>query len=228
MGSILSDKPTTIDERRQFAEQNCMSMDFVNWFFDEKKEGCGNAWFIMAAAMWEAWKGRDNREAQPVAWLAIYHGEVYDEAIGITRSVVEAQADRFGWESALTEIIPLYRHTPPAPAVPDNLAAAVNRLLDCDGTRGHFSAIRCSDAREEVERLLAQPVSSGYKLPEGWIACTEQTPDADGVYWCWFGKEEPSVIQQRVCIWINRNNEWCDSAVTHWMPLPAAPAQGEK
>ncbi|HFD7741165.1 TPA: hypothetical protein ACF54C_005016, partial [Serratia marcescens] len=40
--------------------------------------------------------------------LAIYHGDVYYEAIGITRSVVEAQADRFGWESALTEITPLY------------------------------------------------------------------------------------------------------------------------
>ncbi|HIE4798998.1 TPA: hypothetical protein ACXNDR_001655 [Serratia marcescens] len=52
-----------------------------------------------------------------------------------------------------------------APAVPDNLAAAVNRLLDCDGTRGHFSAIRCSDAREEVERLLAQPVNQRYTLP---------------------------------------------------------------
>ncbi|EPK7689205.1 DUF551 domain-containing protein [Serratia marcescens] len=48
-------------------------------------------------------------------------------------------------------------------------------------------------------------------------------PDADGAYWCWFGKEDPSVIQQRVCIWINRHHEWCDSAVTHWMPLPAAP-----
>lgn len=48
--------------------------------------------------------------SEPVAWLAIYHGEVYDEAIGITRSVVEAQADHFGWESALTEIIPLYLH----------------------------------------------------------------------------------------------------------------------
>ncbi|HEP0988258.1 TPA: hypothetical protein QIX85_000297 [Serratia marcescens] len=58
----------------------------------------------------------DNREAQPVAWLAIYHGEIYDEAISITRSVVEAQADRFGWESALTEIIALYRHATPAPA----------------------------------------------------------------------------------------------------------------
>lgn len=46
--------------------------------------------------------------SKPVAWLAIYHGDVYDEAISITRSVVEAQADRFGWESALTEITPLY------------------------------------------------------------------------------------------------------------------------
>ncbi|WP_282676899.1 hypothetical protein [Serratia marcescens] len=48
--------------------------------------------------------------------------------------------------------------------IPEGLAAAVNRLLDCDGTRGKFSAIRCSDAREEVERLLAQPVSQRYKL----------------------------------------------------------------
>ena len=46
--------------------------------------------------------------SKPVAWLAIYHGEVYDDAISITRSVVEAQAERFGWESALTEITPLY------------------------------------------------------------------------------------------------------------------------
>lgn len=62
---------------------------------------------------------------------------------------------------------------PPAPAVSDDLASAVNRLFDCDGTRGHFSAIRCGDAREEVERLLAQPVSGGYTLsypviPDGW------------------------------------------------------------
>jgi hypothetical protein len=49
--------------------------------------------------------------------------------------------------------------------IPGDLPAAVNRLLDSDGSRGCFSAIRCSDAREEVERLLAQPVSSGYKLP---------------------------------------------------------------
>lgn len=150
-------------------------------------------------------------DSKQVAWLAIYHGEVYDEAIGITRSVVEAQADRFGWESALTEIIPLYRHAQPAPVVlkdhqirelvnqlrdiaieyhgtqqlreriarvlraamlqaepvmtanklgnspviPDGLIAAVNRLLDSDGSRGCYSAIQCSDAHDEIERLLA-------------------------------------------------------------------------
>ena len=54
-------------------------------------------------------------DCEPVAWLAIYHGEVYDEAIGITRSVAEAEVDRFGWEYGLTEIIPLYRHAQPAP-----------------------------------------------------------------------------------------------------------------
>lgn len=54
-------------------------------------------------------------DCKPVAWLAIYHGEAYDDAIGITRSVVEAQVDRFGWEYGLTEIIPLYRHAQTAP-----------------------------------------------------------------------------------------------------------------
>ncbi|HIC7644614.1 TPA: hypothetical protein ACW7KW_005203 [Serratia liquefaciens] len=48
--------------------------------------------------------------------------------------------------------------------IPGDLPAAVNRLLDSDGSCGCFSAIRCSDAREEVERLLAQPVSQGCKL----------------------------------------------------------------
>ncbi|SMP80931.1 hypothetical protein SAMN02744783_04756 [Serratia sp. CC22-02] len=31
---------TQTTERQQFAEQNEMSMEFVNWFFDEKKDDC--------------------------------------------------------------------------------------------------------------------------------------------------------------------------------------------
>ena len=47
------------NEIEQIAQQNDMSVEFVTWFFDEKKSGCGNAWFIMMAAMWEGWKARE-------------------------------------------------------------------------------------------------------------------------------------------------------------------------
>lgn len=44
------------NERIEFAKQNGMSLAFVNWFFDEKKEQCGLAWSRHAAIMWEGWK----------------------------------------------------------------------------------------------------------------------------------------------------------------------------
>jgi hypothetical protein len=47
-----------MDERYELADENEMSHEFVDWFFDEKKAACGNAWFMMMAAMWEGWKGR--------------------------------------------------------------------------------------------------------------------------------------------------------------------------
>lgn len=78
-------------------------------------------------------------DRNPMAWLAIYHGEVYDEAIGTTRSVVEAQADRFGWESALTEIIPLYRHPQPL----------------TDAERAELQEHRKADKREAVRAAHA-------------------------------------------------------------------------
>ncbi|HGL7001135.1 TPA: hypothetical protein ACKF7G_000329 [Klebsiella pneumoniae] len=46
------------NEVEQIALQNEMSIEFVTWFFNEKKETCGNVWFMMMAAMWEGWKGR--------------------------------------------------------------------------------------------------------------------------------------------------------------------------
>ncbi|HED2701085.1 TPA: hypothetical protein R4Z25_000056 [Klebsiella oxytoca] len=47
-----------------------------------------------------------------------------------------------------------------APVVLDGLTAAVNRLLNSDGSRGSFSAIRCYDAHQEIEKLLAVSLSS--------------------------------------------------------------------
>jgi hypothetical protein len=39
--------------------------------------------------------------------------------------------------------------------VPDGLVTAVNRLLDSDGSRGCYDAVKCYDAHHEIEHLLA-------------------------------------------------------------------------
>lgn len=43
-------------DREAFAKEHGMTMELVNWFFDKKAAGCGQVWFMMAAAMWEGWK----------------------------------------------------------------------------------------------------------------------------------------------------------------------------
>ncbi|MCS5999644.1 hypothetical protein ACYBTB_18165 [Klebsiella pneumoniae] len=62
------------NEIEQIAQQNDMSIEFVTWFFNEMKVGCGNVWFMMMAAMWEGWKGRsiemDKLAAENVALKA--------------------------------------------------------------------------------------------------------------------------------------------------------------
>lgn len=92
------------------------------------------------------------------------------------------------------------------------------------------------DMVEIMERLLAQPVSGGYKLnspviPDGWIACSEQMPDND--------ETKPIAIYTGKCLgqgmFVATYDEdgffdyWEGGeiiGVTHWMPLPAAPEGG--
>ncbi|MEQ0267237.1 hypothetical protein ABLV66_21265 [Klebsiella sp. CN_Kp073] len=116
-------------------------------------------------------------DSEPVAWLAIYHGEVYDEAIGITRSVVEAQADHFGWESALTEIIPLYRHAQPEPVVPEEMKIPTidewenkSVFMEMFGMATGWNAFRAamlqSGTLTSEDTKQFEPVTTAYKLPE--------------------------------------------------------------
>ena len=49
----------------KLAKENGMTVEFVNWFFETKKDGCGNAWFMMMAAMWEGWKGNADMQSLP-------------------------------------------------------------------------------------------------------------------------------------------------------------------
>lgn len=52
------------DDRYELAQQHGMTHEYVDWFFDHKKEGCGNVWFIMFSAMWEGWKQQAEKVAE--------------------------------------------------------------------------------------------------------------------------------------------------------------------
>lgn len=108
------------NEVEQIAQQNDMSIEFVTWFFNEKKVGCGNVWFMMMAAMWEGWKGRsiemDKLAAESVEMKQIIDSvtnldnepQYHDEGMGCgleDRGITDRyDACRYGWDEAMERI----------------------------------------------------------------------------------------------------------------------------
>ncbi|HBX8171701.1 TPA: DUF551 domain-containing protein [Klebsiella pneumoniae] len=163
-------------------------------------------------------------DSEPVAWLAIYHGEVYDEAIGITRSVVEAQADHFGWESALTEIIPLYRHAQPVPVVPEEMTAGI-AVKHWEGGRGSIESFVAGYNFCRASMLAAAPQSPGSEpatVPGKWIPVSERMPENDGAYLCW---DNRYVTTYAFIFGAWQANQFIAKNITHWMQLPAGPRE---
>ena len=107
-------------EIEQIAQKNDMSIEFVTWFFNEKKVGCGNVWFMMMAAMWEGWKGRsiemDKLAAENVEMKQIIDSvtnldnepQYHDEGMGCgleDRGITDRyDACRYGWDEAMERI----------------------------------------------------------------------------------------------------------------------------
>ncbi len=184
-------------------------------------------------------------DSEPVAWLAIYHGEVYDEAIGITRSVVEAQADHFGWGSALTEIIPLFRHAQPALVIPDEMTAEqayeigyyygdpVNVFArGANWMRQHIIDSTLAAAQHDTPALNS--VQSVVTVPGKWIPVSERMPEVGVKVLCFPAEDEPIHAVFNGQLWL-QDVSWSGSeepidnvipvTVTHWMPLPAGPQE---
>lgn len=82
--------------------------------------------------------------AEPVAWIS----ERNLKNLGKSYSVYVKH------EPVMVRPIPLYT-APPILVVQDEVRDAINCLLDSDGSRGTFNAVRSYDAREELERLLS-------------------------------------------------------------------------
>lgn len=108
------------NEIEQIAQQNDMSIEFVTWFFNEKKANCGNVWFMMMAAMWEGWKGRniemDKLAAENMEMKQIIDSvtnldnepQYHDEGMGCgleDRGITDRyDACRYGWDEAMERI----------------------------------------------------------------------------------------------------------------------------
>ncbi|HCB0504213.1 MULTISPECIES: hypothetical protein [Klebsiella pneumoniae complex] len=166
------------NEIEQIAQQNEMSIEFVTWFFNEKRVGCGNVWFMMMAAMWEGWKGRsiemDKLAAENVA-LALenvamkqivdsvtnldnepqYHAEGMGcglEDRGITDRY---DACRYGWDEAMERV---YGEVIPC-----------SDELDFSATDVYLAGIK-ADGVEMFALMFAEEAIKDNNITTGWKA----------------------------------------------------------
>ena len=96
------------NEIEQIAQQNDMSVEFVTWFFDEKKSACGEHWFLMLGAMWEGWKARSIEMDR----LAAENVAMKSNAIKARRVIMSSKFDYWSDRVELFEVVRLINETP--------------------------------------------------------------------------------------------------------------------
>ncbi|EPR7694449.1 DUF551 domain-containing protein [Enterobacter hormaechei] len=163
-------------------------------------------------------------EAEPVAWLLSGGGAKNH----VSFDSGNAYAD------PLREVTPLYTASPAPVSVPD----AMEMDDDFDSAFEHGKAVGWNAYRAAMLQG-AEPVTTAYKLPDGWVACSERMPENDDFVYIWprkdFGVElhvaQYGKFDKRDVGWYaqvyeqNYGIEYYPIKVTHWMALPAAPHQ---
>ncbi len=164
-----------------------------------------------------------NREAQPVQvtdGMALdFHHALTDGSIGSD----ELEEIKVGLRAALCNVTaPSAPAVPPEKKLPELMMASYHEAIGWNACRA---------------AMLAQPVSSGYKLnspeiPDGWIACSEQMPELDKRVLLYFDSYDGHI--EDGCIGDDGDGPYhyffdgdsLQQEPTHWMPLPAAPEGG--
>ncbi|ENY6516568.1 DUF551 domain-containing protein [Escherichia coli] len=225
-----------MDNRYEIAEQNGMSLEFADWFFDNKKDGCGNAWFVMMAAMWEGWKGRAEPPVPDKIALAIEN--LKQKLVECNRYNYCADAVK-GVEDACRAVSYSQADNQPASG---NQAAESNRGNEWTGNPDIDNAIimldridtleNCDDDRiEAVKAVLRRLDGNSPVIPDGWISCSELMPEDTkmllafsqgeivAAYWNWV-VNPIDYKKYRAFTYLSGN---ILDDVTHWMPLPEPP-----
>ncbi|WP_420291075.1 MULTISPECIES: DUF551 domain-containing protein [unclassified Enterobacter] len=105
------------------------------------------------------------------------------------------------------------------------------------GAVNEDAAMALAAMKLALTSLMADPVTTAYKLPEGWVACSEQMPDIgteifyfcqdDGLRDC--GIVSSSNFSGKGDAELYVHAEGYDLRfgvdISHWMPLPASPQQ---
>lgn len=219
-----------MDNRYEIAEQNGMSLEFADWFFDNKKDGCGNAWFVMMAAMWEGWKGRAEPPVPDKIALAIEN--LKQKLVECNRYNYCADAVK-GVEDACRAVSYSQADNQPASG---NQAAESNRGNEWTGNPDIDNAIimldridtaeSCDDDRIEAVKAVLRRLAGNYPVtPDSWISCSEQMPN--DAQWCVVNTKYGYYVQcwSEGQGWLGDDISIPECDVINWMPLPEPPQE---
>lgn len=167
--------------------------------------------------------------AEPAAWL--WSHRKHPSEVTLVRPEDDEKAEGAHWSGWSCQA--LYA-APPAPvSVPDEwkqwIADAVEYLeggLEADGKLEAEGSIEAKRLLSRRAAMLQGADGNSPVIPDGWVACSERMPDADGNYWGWWSESK-----QQGPVWFTKTDSYSyfqSSEITHWMPLPAAPQQEVK
>lgn len=160
--------------------------------------------------------------SKPVAWP--WSHRKHPSEVTLVRPEDDEKAEaaqRSGWSCQA-----LYAEVPTSTPIKDHqIRELVNELRDIAIEYHGTQQLRERIARTVRAAMLHGADGNSPVIPDGWVACSERMPDADGNYWGWW-----SECKQQGPVWFTKTDSYSyfqSSEITHWMPLPAAPQQEE-
>lgn len=226
-----------MDNRYEIAEQNGMSLEFADWFFDNKKDGCGNAWFVIMAAMWEGWKGR----AEPP--VPEIQADVAQAIENLKQKLVEC--NRYNYCADAVKGVEYACH---AAMLQGSQPVSNSDELPLDYLQGHKDGLEWAAQLAEANHPqtgdwlyddpidLARAIRKGPDMPtvqagnysvtpDGWISCSERTPN--DAQWCVVNTKYGYYVQcwSEGQGWLGDDISIPECDVINWMPLPEPPQE---
>ncbi len=226
-----------MDNRYEIAEQNGMSLEFADWFFDNKKDGCGNAWFVMMAAMWEGWKGRaeppvpeiqaDVAQAIENLKQKLVECNRYNYCADAVKGVEDAcHAAMLQGSQPVSQTYKFPVNTPCQDA-PAHIWLQTAGVWPEDGELSELTWCSHNQHHDDTLYVRADLVNGNSPAtPDSWISCSERMPNEEDVLvYCSDTKEQMVGFHKGKGLfqffYMNGVEGVCEPS--HWMPLPEPP-----